>query len=423
MISLRTRCVGPFVLIASFVHAGIVHAEDVVADSAHWSRFRGPNGTGISDERGFPTTWTEEDYAWTTELPGEGHSSPVVWDQRLFVTSAADEGAVRYVLCLDPASGAIRWTRAVGMNRSHKHAKSSWASSTPATDGERVYVAFADVENHNLSAYDFDGNLVWRRNLGKFESQHGQGVSPIVYGELVIIPNDQDGPSSIVAVDRRTGRTVWSALRGGREVSYATPMILERPGKEPQLICASGVTGITSLDPLTGGKNWGTSPFPLRTVASPVAGQGVIVGSCGTGGSLGVLLRAVPIDPEGDVSDGDFVFERKRELPYVPTPVIHAGHLYLWNDNGTAACVALPGGETVWTRRVGGTFSGSPVCVDGKLYCISEQGEVAVIAASPEYELLGKSPLGVGSHSTPAIAGGRMFLRGFDRLSCLAARR
>lgn len=399
-------------------------------DPPNWARFRGPQGSGHSSETGFPATWTVEDYAWTTMLPGEGHSSPVVWGDHLFVTAAEGEGAVRHVLCLDPATGEIRWTRSIGMNRNHKHLKSSWASSTPATDGRRVYVAFADAEHYNLQAYDFEGNLVWRRNFGRFESQHGQGTSPIVYRGLVILPNDQDGPSSLVAVDAATGRTVWSVLRAGREVAYPTPLVLEQDGKEPQLICASGASGITSHDPLTGALKWTTGPFPLRTVASPVVGEGLVVGSCGVGGSLGVLLQAFSLEAlesggsgEAPASPGLVRFERRRELPYVPTPVIHEGHLYLWNDNGTAACVRLSDGETVWTKRIGGTYSGSPVCVDGKLYCISESGEVAVIAASPEYELLGKSPLGAGSHSTPAIAGGRMFLRSFNRLCCLPARR
>ena len=145
---------------------------------------------------------------WKTALPGIGASSPVIIDDRIFLTAGkggADD-LVRHVLCLDAKSGQKRWTRTVGMNRSKKHEKSSWASSTPATDGERVYVAFADKENYLVAAYNFDGELLWRRNLGAFESQHGLGVSPIVFEDMLIVPNDQDGPSFIAALDRKTGK-------------------------------------------------------------------------------------------------------------------------------------------------------------------------------------------------------------------------
>ncbi|MCH8830063.1 MAG: PQQ-binding-like beta-propeller repeat protein, partial [Planctomycetes bacterium] len=161
------------------------------ASAENWTRFRGDNGTGISTQKGIPVTFNSGDYAWNVEIPGIGHSSPVIWNEKLFVTSAIDRGAVRYLHCLNAVTGAKIWSRIVGFNRSHKHSKGSWASATPTVDGERVYVAFADEENYTLAAYDFAGKLVWRRNLGSFESQHGQGVSPFIFADLVIIANDQ----------------------------------------------------------------------------------------------------------------------------------------------------------------------------------------------------------------------------------------
>ena len=401
-----------------------------VAGAENWPRFRGENGEGQSDLKGLPTAFSPGELEWNIDLPGFGHGSPVVWEDRLFVTSALGEddqlrgGVLRYLFCLDADTGREHWSRMIGSSQSHRHQKNSWASSTPVTDGELVYVAFADLDNHLLSAYDFDGDLVWRRNLGPFESQHGQGVSPIVYKDLVILPNDQDGPSSIVAFDRRTGRTVWSTLRSIERASYATPLIIEHEGGPAQLICASGATGLSSLDPETGRVNWSTGQFGVppqtRTVGSPVYAGGLIFQSNG-GGGKGFYMVAV--DPDLSLpADADRIRHfRDKALPYVPTPIVCGEHLFLWGDNGVVHCVEPETGREIWTKRIPGNYSGSPVCVDGKLYIMSEAGEVVVIAASSEFQELGRSPLGDPSHSTPAVANGRLYLRTFHRLACLRA--
>jgi len=403
------------------VFAGLVLSAPVV-HAQNWTRFRGKNGTGISEAKGIPTSWSPGDYRWKVKLPGVGHSSPVIWKDRLFVTSAIDRGAVRYLHCLDTDTGKTLWKRTTGLNESHKHIKGSWASATPVVDGERVYVAFADKESYYLAAYDFDGNLVWRKNLGSFDSQHGHGVSPIVFEDMVIIPNDQKGPSSVVAFDRKTGRTVWSTLRTFRKTSYTTPFIYRENGKRPQLICASGKLGVTSLDPYTGRTNWITGEFPLRTVASPIEADGLIIQSCG-GGGVGKLLIAVDPSGSGDVSKTHIKYQRDKTLPYVPTPVAYNKHVYLWNDNGVVSCIEAKTGRNIWTKRVGGKYSGSPVCIDGKLYAISEKGNVVVIAASPKYRFIAKTSLGDPSHATPAVANGRLYLRTFHSLICLDARK
>ena len=388
-----------------------------VSDADDWTRYRGPNGTGLSPLKGIPTTWSPGDYNFNIKLPGEGHGAVVIRRQHLFVTSAVDQGATRYLLCLDAESGEIRWRRQIGMNRSRKHLRNSWASSTPCVDNQRVYVAFADKERYTVSAYDFDGQLAWRRVLGPYESQHGLGASPIIFEDLLIVPNDQDGPSSVLALNRHTGRTVWSRLRkfkSGR-TSYATPLIIHEKNKSPQLICVSGESGISSLDPYTGRQNWTTGPFPLRTVASPVYANGLVIASCGQGGRFGVLQRAAD-------TAGRIVWTRQRYLPYVATPIIYQDHLFEWNDEGVFSCVELASGRDVWTKRIGGNYSGSPICIDGRIYGVSETGEVVIVAASPEYKLLGRIPLGDPCHSTPSVAGGRLYFRTFHRLMCLEAR-
>ena len=401
------------------VFAVLLSFADVTA-ADNWPRFRGTNGRGVETSE-FPTTWSPGDYEWNVEIPGVGHSSPIVWEDTLFVTSAIDEGAVRFLHAVDVSTGQIKWTRFFGLNRSHKHNKNSWASGTPATDGEHVYVPFADKETYTVSAYDFDGELVWRRLLGSFKSQHGQGVSPIVVDDMVIVPNDQQGPSSMIALDRKTGRTRWSSLRSFRKTSYATPMLLQLPDQKPQLICVSGAMGVSSLNPENGRMNWMTGEFPMRTVASPVFANGLIFASCGGGGKGKLLIGVDPIlgKDSSEKAASRIQFQRETVLPYVPTPVAHEGHLYLWNDNGVVSCVRLADEKNIWTKRVGGNYSGSPICLAGKLYCISEKGDVVVIAASPEYKLLGRTNLDDPSHATPAVAGGRLFLRSFHRLRSL----
>ena len=176
--------------------------------------------------------------------------------------------------------------------------------------------------------------------------------------------------------------------------------------------------GLTSLDPSSGRQNWATGEFPLRTVASPVLADGLLIQSCG-GGGKGKLLIAV--DPRASASKAKsrIVYERAKTLPYVPTPIAYKGHVYLWNDDGVVSCIVAKTGRNVWTRRIGGGYSGSPICIDGKLYMMSEQGEVVVLAASPRFKVLGKTSLEEGSHSTPAIAHGRLYLRTFRQLICL----
>lgn len=397
-----------------------------LAFAENWPHFRGADGSGISSEKGIPTTWSQGDYAWDVAIAGSGHGSPVVWDDNVFVTSAEDDGAVRWLICLDAKTGKQRWSQVIGMNRSKpQNQKGSHASSTPATDGERVYVLFADKENYLAAAYDMSGNLLWRRRLGTFESQHSLGVSPIVVDDMLIVCNDQDGPSSVLALDKKTGATRWSTPRAfrGQSTSYSTPLVWRDTKGAPQLICASGPLGISSLDLQTGTPMWHSGEFPLRTVASPVYGGGLFIASCGQGGRYGVLQVAV--DPQTRDENGlaKVVWKREKMIPYVPTPIVYGDYLFDWTDEGIIACVDVKTGKDVWVQRLGGKFTSSLIGIDGKIYAVEESGKVTVIEAGPEFKELGNADLGDGSYSTPAIANGRLYLRTFSRLKCLQAKK
>jgi outer membrane protein assembly factor BamB len=393
-------------------------------EAQNWPRYRGINGSGISEVKGLPVEWTEEDYEWVVEIPGLGHSSPVIWGDRLFLTSG-DENAGRMLLCYNALTGEHLWTQTLHLSVDHLHKKNSYGSCTPAVDGERVYVAFADDTQYLFAAYDLEGNQLWSKDLGAFDSQHGQGQSPMVVPELdlVILTNDQIGPSFIAAFNRKSGDEVWRTARKSRETAYSTPMLLTLEGQKSQLICSSGAVGICGLDPETGRELWSSGELPMRSVSSPVYGSGVVVATCGSGG-VGKYMVAVDPTGTGEVSKTHVIWERTitDKLPYVPTPVVLGPHVFLWTDQGIVVCADMKSGATISQKRVaGGNYTSSPVIVDGRLYNVSETGEVVVVDASPELEILGRSPLGDHSHASPAVANSRLYLRGFQRLACLKA--
>ncbi|MFP4055687.1 MAG: PQQ-binding-like beta-propeller repeat protein [Candidatus Brocadiia bacterium] len=382
-----------------------------------WPRFRGPNGEGIAEAPGLPTRWTEADYDWRVELPAIGHSSPVVWGDRIFVTAGDSKNATRYVLCIRGADGSVLWTRRYDSKPHRLNRDNSYATSTPALDAQRAYVYWATPREVTLLALRHDGREAWRRDLGPFDSQHGSGVSPIVHDGLVIVPNDQKGESSLIALDCQSGATRWKVPRKGGKAAYATPCVYRPQGGPPELIFFSTEQGITSVDPRSGEVNWQfASAFPLRVVASPVVASGLIVGTCGVGGS-GRRFVAVRPGPKPEL-----VYEFRRRVPYVPTPVTRGDLLFLCTDSGTATCLRAPTGEVVWQESLGEKFYGSFVRVGDRLYIMSRKGSVYVLAASEKFELLAKNPLGEGSFATPVVVDGKMFLRTFSHLMSIGSK-
>jgi len=386
----------------------------------NWPRFRGENGSGLSSQAGIPVTWTDSDYAWKVELPNVGHSAPVIWEKSLFVTSATEGGGERFLHCLDADSGQQKWQVSVTLGESKKHLKNSWASSTPATDGQRVYAMFADNSKLMISAWNFDGQQVWTRDLGSYESEHNLGVSPIVQDGLLIVSNDQVGPSSLLALNPETGETVWAAERAAGKTSYSTPVIA--PGKDSalQIICISESNGITGTDLRTGKLNWQTEKLPMRTVGSPIVADGLVFATCGEGGN-GKYFAAAQYDVDA-ASSSRIIYERKTMLPYVPCLLAKDGLLFLWGDKGIMVCLDLLTGKEVWSERIDGQFSGSPICIEDRLYCITEDGIVVVLHAGPEFKELGRTPLGDDCHSTPAVANGHLYLRTFRHIFAIKAK-
>jgi outer membrane protein assembly factor BamB len=398
------------------------------AAAENWPRFRGPHGDGTSDLKGVPTAWTVNDYEWVIELPGVGHSSPVVWDQSLFVTSATEEGE-RTLFCLNADTGKEIWRHSASLGKNHLHQMNSYASASPVVDADCVYVTLADADHYTVTALTHEGTQVWTRDLGPCATEHGHGVSPILYENLVIVANDQakaksgaSPPSAIIALNAKDGEIVWRAERPSRDASYATPIVITPQGAPPQLVCLSGACGLTALDPLTGKEIWTTGEMPLRTVSSPVYVDGLVFATCGQGGK-GELLLCVDPSGRGDISATHIRYSRKREIPYVPTPVGRDDVIYLWVDDGTFFSVDAQTGKNIAKQRIGGNFFSSPVMIDGKIYGVSHDGEIVVVdTTGPELKVLGRNPLDDSAYASPAVANGRVYFRGFHKLACLKSR-
>lgn len=385
--------------------------------SQDWTRFRGPNGDGNSSDT-IPSTWTQQDYNWSAELPGIGHSSPVVWGDRLFVQSADPETGTQYLLCLDVANGKERWRRETPSKPYHIHARNSLASSTPTVDQNAVYFAWATPDQIHLHCLSHQGEEIWsREDLGPFESQHGFGSSPMLAGDLVILPNlqmasQQRGAetSSVMAFDRTSGVLRWATPRTSGTASYSVPCLHRGKDGRPELLLCSTTHGMFGLDLETGKENWAVrDAFSMRTVSSPVVVGNLVYGSTGSGKG-GNYVVAINMD------DQQIAYKIDRQAPYVPTPVAFGDLVFLWYDKGLVTCIDAVSGKPHWTERVGGNYSGSPVCVGGKIVCVAEDGEVVVLAASKDFKLLGRTSLGEDSRSTPAIADGKMYLRTYSKL-------
>jgi outer membrane protein assembly factor BamB len=401
--------------------AGVLAAVGLT-DASEWSRFRGPNGTGVGQGHGIPVKWSEkEGILWKTALPGLGNSSPVIWGDRLFLQSAREDGTERLLVCLRVADGKILWTQTVAGRPSRKHPKNSFASSTPATDGERVYCLFWDGTDLALHAFDFEGRRVWKHDLGRLTSQHGAGASPMVYQGKVYLANDQDGKAELVALDAQNGQMIWKAERRAFRACYATPLIWEEPGRGVELVVAS-TAGLTGYDPQTGQAIWDWSwsfyGKPLRTVASPLAAAGMLFANGGDGDGS---RHAVAVKVDGKDSDikADLVWEDTRQLPYVPTMLLAGSFLYYVNDSGMAGCREIKTGKPVWSQRLGGNVSASPVLIDGKIYAANEDGMVFVFSAADRFQLLAKNSLGEPVFASPAVAENRLFIRGQQHLFCI----
>lgn len=377
-----------------------------------WPMWRGANGDGVAHGQTVPTSFGEkENLVWKVRIPGHGHSSPTVVGDRIYLATADDAAETQSVLALDRATGDTVWTKELHSGgfppTSRMHNKSSHASCTVACDGERLFIAFLNHEAIHVSALDLDGNVVWQKEAGSFDSKFGYAPSPTIYESSVIVAADHQGGGTLSSFDRATGDLNWRIDRP-KKSTYASPVVYDVGGKD-QLILP-GAQRLTSYDPVTHETNWSVDGLAEACVGSAVVDGNVVIA---TGGYPQHETLAI------DARTGDVLW-RNGDKSYVPSMLAHDGHAYVVDDKGTARCYDIATGETKWQERLGqkGDFSASPVLAGGNLYTISERGVCFVIAANPaEFEVVAKIDLADEAFASPVVTGNRLYLRVADRSS------
>lgn len=379
-------------------------ADDPPAVSDNnWPCWRGPHGDGsANDGVKPPLTWSsEENVVWKAPVPGRGHGSPSVHGDRVYLAACDESTGSQSVLCFDRASGRQLWETAVhAAGAMRKNAKSTGASTSPACDGERTYITFANQGAVTASALSREGKILWQTRIGDYVIHQGYGSSPALYKSLVIVSADHSGGGTVSALDRKTGAVVW---RHGRPKApnYASPVVLTADGRD-QLIL-TGCDLVSSFEPLTGKVLWEIAGATTECVTSTVT-DGTHVYS--SGGYPRNHLAAVRADGSGKIA------WETQDRVYVPSLLLRRGHLYGVLDAGTAACWASDTGKELWKARLGGTFSASPVLAGDRIYATNEAGETFVYEASPErFTKLATNKLGDEALATPAVCGGRLYTR------------
>jgi len=427
-----------------------VYALSADPPRSNWPQWRGPGGHGVSEERNLPEEWSStHNVVWKTAIEGRGHSCPVVWGERVFLTTSLEGAAVPghkppqhigwkgepdyvhpdaccadriwtlKILCVDSASGRILWSRTAyeGTAYDDRHRKNTYASGTPVTDGKHIWALF-DAEG--LYCYDFEGNLVWKASLGQIaKGGMGHGMSPVLYDNLIILQCDQElGQGSfITALDKLTGKEIWRVPRQNRR-SWATPLLV-KVGDHTELI-ASGAETVISYDPATGEEIWRCKGTVSHPIPSAVAGDGMAFFSAG---SSAKHAFAVKLGGSGDLTDSPhIVWQYEKGTAYVPSPILYKGLLYLMTDKGLVTCIESATGKVLYEGGrvpVPATFTASPVAYEDKILLSSEDGDVFVLKAGPNHEILRTNSMGEPIFASPAIANGRIYIRGEKNLYCI----
>jgi len=359
-----------------------------------------------------------ENVAWKVAIPGKGHSSPIVWGDRVYLTTCIEATGERKLLCLDRKDGHPLWEQTiVTVPLEGKHGLNSFASSTPVTDGKHVWIAFQEGHTFSAYCYDVEGKLAWRVSPGEFHSKHGFCSSPLLYKDMVIFNGDQDAVAYIVALDQATGKERWRADRPNKTRSYVPPVIFEAGGKT-QLVL-SGSLCVTSYDPDTGKLIWIIDGPTEQFVASMVCTEDVFFI---TGGFPEWHVLGIRPDGEGNVTKTHILWRDKGQeiCSYVPSPVAWGANFFIASDAGTATCFEAKTGKRLWKEKLSRHISASPVAAGGLLYFPDDAGTTHVLKAGGTFELVAKNDLGEACYASPALSRGRLYLRTAKSLYCIA---
>ena len=399
-----------------FVACCILSALGSPARGEDWPAWRGPRGDGTSLETTAPLHWTAEDNIhWKVELPGNGHSSPVIWGNRVFITTCLEKEGQRKLLCLDRRDGKLLWERTVLTSLlEDKHKLNSFASSTPATDGKHVWVSFLQFPAMIVACYDMDGALVWKKSPGTFFSRHGFCSPPILYKDMVILNGDQDAQGYLVALDKCTGGQRWRADRPNFTRSYCPPLIAQAAGRM-QLVL-TGSLCVASYDPDTGKQIWIIDGPTEQFVASMIYANDLFYLTAGYPTYHAMAIRP---DGHGNVTKTHVQWHETKGAGYVPSPVADGKHVFYVNDGGIGTCFDGLTGKRLWQERLGKHHSASPIAAAGRLYFLADDGMTYVVSASKSFKLLAKNPLNEDCYASPALAHDQLFIRTSQHLYCI----
>ncbi|MFM2096046.1 MAG: hypothetical protein RIS70_3170 [Planctomycetota bacterium] len=398
---------------------GSVRAEN-------WPGWRGPRGDGTSREPNVPTRWNAEGAAWKMPISGVGHSSPIVWNDRVFVVSCLPETNERVLLCIDATSGKTVWTTTVvKAPLEKKHSLNSFASGTPVTDGELVYVSFLEADfaseqertpgNMVVAAFDFQGNRRWEVRPGRFASVHGYCSCPVLFEDKLIINGDHDGDSYLVALHRKDGSTAWQVAREHKTRSYVTPIIRNLDGRTQMIM--SGSKSVVSYDPQNGERHWWIDGPTEQFVASMVDNGKLLFL---TAGFPEHHILAIRPDGKGNVTDSHIVWRTNKGCSYVPSPIISGDYFLVVSDQGFASCFDAATGERHWMQRLGDKCSASLVEANGLVYFVREDGVTKVVRPGKKYEEVASNELGEPCYASPAISNGKLYIRSERSLFCIS---
>ena len=434
----------PTMRIAHVFLFGIVALTSSDAQAEDWPNWRGPTGDGSSSEKNVPTRWSDsENIGWKVALPGQGHGSPIVWGNRLFLVACLPETKERVLLCHDRQSGQELWRSTVfTAPLESMHHLNSYASGTPATDGKLVYVAFLEPDGSQVdaamiraragklradnsgkpvspgrmvvAAFDFNGKPRWLVRPGPYISVWGFCSCPVLFEDMVILNGDHDGDAYLVALDRETGATRWKVNRQHRIRSHSTPIIRDVDGRIHLFM--SGAHEIVSYNPRDGSEHWRINGPQGRAVASLVYDGSRLLVPCGYPNRQ---VWAVRPDGKADVTDTHVEWHIQQACPYVPSPVVIDNYFLMVADNGVASCYNATSGEKLWIKRIGSGYSASLVNAGRLVYFLSDDGDTTVVRAGKSFELISENPLNEPSYASPAISQGQIYLRGEKHLFCI----
>jgi hypothetical protein len=412
---------------------GLLAAIAVAAEN--WPQFRGPGGMGVADESRFPDNWSEtENVAWKTAVPGVGWSSPVVWGDRLYLTTViasgpleapkkglyfgGDRGKVtdehRYVaMAIDTASGKVLWERELwrGVPKGSRHLKNSFASETPVTDGDRVYFYFGQV---GLFALDRAGKTIWTLPSAAVETRNGWGTasSPVLHQGRLYVVNDNDSASYLMAVEAKTGKVIWKTARTEEQSNWSTPFIWTHDGKTEIVTTGTGKNRSYDLD---GKVIWEFGGMSSIVIPTPMTKHGLLYLTSGYVGDENRPVFVIKPGARGVLTDSHIAWKLPQAGPYNPSPLLYGDLYFTLLDRGFLTCHDARTGKEIFGKQridpAAAAFTASPWASNGKLFLLSEDGDTFVVAAGPSFQLLGKNSLNEMAMATPAIAGDALYIR------------